>query len=140
MDVNDKGASIMRYSISGVMLFLVVIALSSCITQRASVQGVPGYAACKMSCQERFERCRQVCDKSCQKCSETAHCSAARHYNRMVHEQVIQGGIVSRELNSYRDPLQCRKTTCNCQADYTVCKAGCTGIIRKRLQVGPACC
>ena len=93
-----------------------------------------------MHCQERFKTCAKVCDKSCKTCSKEASCSAARHYNRMVHEQVVQGGMIARELNSYRDPLQCRKTTCNCQADYTVCKAACTGIIRKRLQVGPACC
>jgi hypothetical protein len=35
---------------------------------------------------------------------------------------------VSRDLNSYRDPLQCRKVTCDCLADNNVCKASCRGL------------
>lgn len=123
-----------------VVLGVMVIALTSCVTREASVQHAHDKALCQSSCETRFKTCHQVCHKNCENCSKKAKCSAARHYQQFVHEQLIQGGVISRELNSYRDPLQCRKTTCNCKADYTVCKAACTGIIRKRLQVGPACC
>jgi hypothetical protein len=42
-------------------------------------------------------------------------------------------------LNSYRDPLQCRKVTCNCHADYQVCIQSCSGVIHKQLRVASAC-
>ena len=122
------------------ILCLMMIGLSARVTKAVSVQHAYDRALCTASCEEHLKICSQVCHKSRQECSNTANSGAAQHYQRWVHEQVVQGGILSRELNSYRDPLQCRKTTCNCQADYTVCNAPCTGIIRKRLQVGPACC
>lgn len=65
--------------------------------------------------------------------------SAMKSYGRYVHEQEVQGGMVIQELKSYRDPLQCRKVSCNCMADYNVCVQGMSGIIHKRLQVNPAC-
>ena len=123
-----------------VMVCFAVIALSACTSHRVSVQQVKARVSCNMGCEERFQQCSQMCDNNCHTCSKSARIKTARHYQQMVREQVIQGGMISRELNSYRDPLQCRKTTCNCQADLTVCLAACTGIIRKRLQVGPACC
>lgn len=44
-----------------------------------------------------------------------------------------------RELNSYRDPLQCRKVTCDCLSDFAICKKGCTGVIPTKLQAVPYC-
>ncbi len=122
------------------VLCAAMLALAACATQPVSVQCAQERAACKNSCKERLKTCNQVCDNGCNECSLDAKCATARNYSRYIHEQNIQGGIIARELNSYRDPLQCRKTTCNCLADFNVCTQSCTGLIHKRLQVGPACC
>ena len=123
-----------------IILLVVMIGLSGCITKIISEKNARDRVQCLERCEERLKNCSGLCHNNCHECSNKNHSATAQHYYRWVHEQVVQGGMVSRELNSYRDPLQCRKTTCNCQADYTVCNAACSGNIRKRLQVGPACC
>lgn len=130
----------MMCSMTRIVLCAAMIVLAACATRPISLQSAQEQAACKKNCIERLKVCSQVCDNSCQKCSLAANCSAARNYSRYKHEQYVQGGIIARELKSYRDPLQCRKTTCNCTADFNVCTQSCTGLIHKRLQVGPACC
>jgi hypothetical protein len=99
-----------------------------------------GVAACKLSCQSRLNICNQTCDNSCLQCAAKANHSTQRSYQRYVNEQCVRGGYRVRQLQSYRDPLQCRKITCECMADYQVCLQSCTGIIRKRLQVPLTCC
>jgi len=130
----------MMCSMTRFLLIAAVMVLAACATRPVSLQCAKEQIACKKNCVERFKTCSQVCDNSCQTCSLAANCGAAHNYNRYKHEQSVQGGIIARELKSYRDPLQCRKTTCNCMADYNVCTQSCTGVIHKRLQVGPACC
>lgn len=130
----------MVYSVARMVLCMAIMALVACATQQASVQCAKNRADCQKNCQERLKICSEVCDNSCQNCSWASKCSAVRQYNKYKQEQYVQGGIIARELKSYRDPLQCRKTTCNCWADYNVCAQSCTGLIHKRLQVGPACC
>ena len=64
---------------------------------------------------------------------------AAREYSHYKNQQKIQGIGIVRQVNSYRDLLQCRKTTCECPTDYQTCIQTCTGKIPKRLQVAPSC-
>ena len=95
--------------------------------------------ACKASCQERFNACNAVCQNGCKQCAARADNEAAWHYHEYKQEQCVQGREVVRELKSYRDPLQCRKTTCECPTDYRACAAACSGKIPKRLVKAPAC-
>ncbi len=128
------------YSFTRFIICLAVISLIACTSQQSSVKRVNERAFCKQTCQQQFKKCNKICHNNCRECGASADNSAARNYNEFVHEQQVQGGVLSRELNSYRDPLQCRKVTCDCSADYTVCEQSCNGLIQKRLQVAPVCC
>ncbi len=117
---------------------IILFGLASCATHHNINKSV-SINQCKMVCTQRAQECAGLCVDSCRNCS-TASCRAtALRYSKYIHEQRIEGAIIARELNSYRDPLQCRKITCNCAADFNTCTQNCTGIIQKRLQSVPYC-
>jgi hypothetical protein len=119
-----------------ISIIAVWFLLSGCVHQNT----VSAIAACKMSCQSKLNVCQKTCDNSCLQCAAKANQMTRQSYNRYVNEQCVRGGYLTRQLQSYRDPLQCRKITCECVADYQVCAQACTGVIRKRLQVPLTCC
>lgn len=96
-------------------------------------------AQCNMTCAQHFEFCRQHCVNNCPTCSYLSQRTAAENFGKYVHERKVEGKKVMRELNSYRDPLQCRKVTCDCLSDFAICKKGCAGVIPKKLQAVPYC-
>ena len=108
--------------------------LSGCATYKTQ-----NVNQCKAQCVKSFESCKQLCSNSCSKCSTSEKRSALSHFLKYAHEEQLQGGAVTRDLNSYRDPLQCRKVTCNCYADLMTCNQGCTSIVQKSLQSVPYC-
>lgn len=136
----NKGDYMMKNASICFILSIGLIFLTSCAARFNQAQCVHNVSHCKNECQERLNACNQACQNSCRNCSLEASINAKRNYSRYNHEQYVQGGIMVRDLKSYQDPLQCRKTTCNCWADYNVCKQSCKGLIHKRLQVSPACC
>ncbi len=97
------------------------------------------FAQCNSICIQHLDFCKQNCTDNCSTCSQKSLYSSTMNYKKYVNEQKIEGQRVMRELNSYRDPLQCRKVTCNCQADFLACKQSCTRVIPKRLQAVPNC-
>ena len=99
----------------------------------------PETQSCRVSCVNRYQACQLSCHNSCKPCALSAAVQAERSFKRYVHEHYVEGKRVVRELKSYRDPLQCRKFTCDCVADYHVCREACGGIIHKQLQVVPIC-
>lgn len=126
-----------------------VLLLTACINQAphpqhsaafAKGQSISPIAACKKSCQIRMYSCLNSCKDNCKNCQLRSKVSTGKNYARYVHEQCVKGGVIARELNSYRDPLQCRKVTCNCSADFDTCIQSCTGVIQKRLMAAPKCC
>lgn len=94
---------------------------------------------CVATCEHRANLCAASCKNNCQNCLASARESSFLSYKHYVHEQCVKGGIVTRELKSYSDPLQCRKITCNCPSDYQVCMQSCGGVIRKQLRVASVC-
>ncbi|PWY54891.1 acyltransferase [Legionella qingyii] len=92
---------------------------------------------CNRTCVQHFDFCRQNCVNNCSTCSHASQREAEKNFAKYVHERKVEGKKVMRELNSYRDPLQCRKVTCDCLSDFTICKKGCTGVIPKKLQAVP---
>ncbi|STY29389.1 acyltransferase [Legionella wadsworthii] len=116
------------------------IILSLCGCQMLKPNTIKSPAAhCNMVCVQHFELCQQRCINNCPNCTYIAHKMAEVHFAKYVHEQKVEGKKVMRELNSYRDPLQCRKVTCDCLADLAICKKGCTGVIPTKLQAVPYC-
>jgi site-specific recombinase XerD len=94
---------------------------------------------CNVTCTQHFEYCKQHCVDNCSTCSAQSQITAAKNFEKYAYEREVEGKKVMRELNSYRDPLQCRKVTCDCLVDVAICKQGCTGVIKKRLQIVPYC-
>ncbi|WP_131775561.1 acyltransferase [Legionella impletisoli] len=122
------------------MVRILVTAIILLLTACAKHPMTPHQIACKAECAKRFEACCKVCKNSCKNCSQCTTQAAARSYAQFKHRQCVQGAMISRELQSFRDPLQCSKTTCECIGDYRICEQSCTGLIHKRLQVAPTCC
>lgn len=96
--------------------------------------------ACEARCKVKAKACLRACDDSCKACEVREHHQMVQRYQDYVHEQCVQGLRTALQLQSFRDPLQCRKSSCNCPADFNVCMGACSGTIKKSLQVEPVCC
>lgn len=120
-----------------IFFYVLLLGLSGCVSKGA-LKGQE-LAQCNMTCAKHFEFCSQNCVDNCPTCSWSAKQTAAGNFTKYVNEKKVQGKKVMRELNSYRDPLQCCKVTCNCMADLMACKQSCSGVIHKRLQALPNC-
>lgn len=118
---------------------LLMMALVGCANHFNKIVGTQSIAQCKQICIKKYQDCAHTCLNNCRNCSAASLKSSYLNFLKYTHEQRIEGGIITRELNSYRDPLQCRKITCNCSADFSACSQGCTGIIQKRLRAAPYC-
>ena len=129
----------MMHHIIRFILCFTVILLASCANQ-FSVERINHRAMCINTCKLHVKECSKTCENNCQQCNQLSNDSTSHNYNKYKHEQCVQGGVIARDLNSYRDPLQCRKISCDCLADYTLCAEACDGIIHKRLQIAPVCC
>ena len=130
----------MLNAIVRIMSCFAAITLVACTSHNLSVKQVRPFADCKIDCQQGFKTCSQVCHNNCQECSLSAKRQVIKKYKHYMREQSVQGGSIVRELKSFRDPLQCRKMTCNCNADYNTCIQSCAGLIHKHLKIAPACC
>ena len=95
---------------------------------------------CETKCEQQLSQCVKSCDDSCRKCKAVVSARAHAAYFYYTHEEEIKSGYIIRDLKSYKDPLQCHKTTCACPADYAVCMSGCQGVIFKQLRVADTSC
>lgn len=125
-------------SIVRLAFVFVIFTLCSC-AHPPTPQEKMVMSTCMASCEQRSSACNATCRNNCQQCLAYSRQSAVEDYLYYQHEQYVKGGTIARELKSYRDPLQCRKTTCNCSSDYQVCMQACGGVIRKQLRVAPVC-
>ena len=119
----------MRFFIRVTFFIAILLSLWGCALQKTSTQALNDRAYCKQTCLKRAESCARLCHANCHECSRSATTNAAMSYNKYKMEQLIQGGMMARDLNSYRDLLQCRK----------VCTQSCGGRIHKRLQTTKVC-
>lgn len=129
----------MRSFVRLIVFLIVLTQLISCTTQHKVLVKVADPKQCLALCTQRFAACQQTCVNNCANCSASSKRSTILNYAKYVHEEQVEGGYVTRSLKSYRDPLQCRKVTCNCYADLSVCEQNCTGIIHKQLRTVPYC-
>ena len=118
---------------------ILLIGLSGCISQQNTLVKPQKINQCMSVCVQHLESCKRNCTNNCINCSFSATDTAAVNFFKYTNEIQVQGGYINRRLKSYRDPLQCRKVTCNCTSDFLTCKQSCTGIIQKRLQSLPYC-
>lgn len=129
-----------------ILLTSIFLLLSACIPShvyyRAKCTLIKNcqFLRCVEQCEQHLAACTKVCHNNCRRCHHCVQKAAAKNYSRYVNRQYVQGQMLALNLNSFRDPLQCRKTTCDCQADYQVCVQACGGLIHKSLQAAPICC
>ena len=131
---------VVREVIACCLLSYMVLSLSSCSYYKDFAHKEQEKTACHHVCQDKLRHCLAICHNSRHDCSVSAHMHASRQHQKYQREQMIQGQDEVLELNSFRDPLQCQKTTCECREDVRVCRQFCDGRIRKRLQVVPKPC
>ncbi len=102
--------------------------------------GTKSIAVCKLSCQKQYASCAASCTNNCHNCKIKSTQTAGKNFQKYIHEECVKGGFIARDMNSYRDPLQCRKVSCNCCADLNICIQSCSGVINKQLKAAATCC
>ncbi len=107
-------------------IVLLALSLMSCTPREVMMQELK---VCKQHCAKQYFACRKHCKNNYAHCYEKRIVTAKKTHRRFVHEMAASGGIVSRELQSYLDPLQCTKITCSCTADHANCTQACRGNI-----------
>lgn len=122
------------------MLLFMVLMLSGCETLHQQDVKAQELRVCQSVCKQQLSHCQNVCDDNCKSCEIKAKKTTEINYKRYEHERCLEGRTIVRRLQSYHDPLQCRKMSCDCPADYRVCAEACSGVIHKRLQVEKTCC
>ncbi|MCH9756914.1 MAG: hypothetical protein K0U37_06975 [Gammaproteobacteria bacterium] len=120
--------------------FLFVFLCGCSSTPGEDAKRAQAERACVKQCDIKQQRCDRSCRDSCRRCERQEHAAMVKRYKTYIHEQCVQGKRIALQLQSFRYPLQCRKTSCDCPADYRVCVGACRGNIRKSLQVTPFCC
>jgi len=94
---------------------------------------------CEQACGQSYYQCQQSCQDSCPKCCGKSYSRSLKSYQRYVNEKNITGDPAINLLQSFDDHLKCNKNSCNCQADYILCKQVCKGQITKRLKTFKPC-
>jgi hypothetical protein len=122
-----------------IYIALMVLFLGACAVKFPAYQTKTQVAHCDMVCKKQLVTCQKYCRNNCVQCDTYAMQQTSDRYHRYVNEQSMRGGLFIRRLNSYRDPLQCRKTTCNCAIDYQTCSQSCRGVIHKQLAAPSVC-
>lgn len=117
-----------------------VIILTSILSGCAPILRNTSFDSCQQKCRTHLNECVLQCRNNCPYCSNYAQSKAQKSYINYLHEEFVKGGYIIRDLQSYRDPLQCRKITCDCASDYNLCMQSCgSKIIYKVLQPAPIC-
>lgn len=119
----------------GALLFFLTVLVAGCAHGPFHRPPPP----CRQACLDKMLICQKACRNNCNDCTAFNIATAKNAYYCYVHEQRIKGTRLTRTLNSYRNPLQCRKTTCSCPKDYQVCIQACGGQIFKQLKVPSNC-
>jgi len=120
--------------------FLLICLLGCSLHPHEGAKKAQTERACIDQCKIKQATCSRTCSDSCKQCEREERTAMIKRYKKYIHEQCVQGKRAALQLQSFRDPLQCRKTSCDCPADYRVCVGECRGKIRKYLQITPFCC
>ncbi|MCX7115354.1 MAG: hypothetical protein NTW08_05555 [Gammaproteobacteria bacterium] len=94
--------------------------------------------SCPDQCVNRLKACGDACQHNCPACKKKIQAVTDANYQRYVLMRRAQGFVVARQRDAYMDPLACTKVSCDCVADYAVCKQRCSGKVNPVLQ-NPVC-
>ena len=107
------------------LLFLLLISCVSLENQRY-------IRACKDICQQQSLKCQNLCNNDARHCQAIVMDKTLESYSKYVHQQRVQANDIALELQSFRNPLQCKKITCDCLADLRMCVKFCNVHIKDR--------
>lgn len=82
---------------------------------------------CVSLCQKSREQCSYLCKKADDDCQLNNQNQAQKEYDAYVSQQNYSGLPITRDLNSFYDPLKCTHQSCQCEEDYRVCYQLCGG-------------
>ena len=116
------------------LVFMGIWLLSACSYMQNQHQLFEQQKLSAAHCDQRYQHCKQTCDENEKSCLAKSDARAAVHFARYQHQQNVKGQIVTEEVQAFRDPLACRKATCDCDQDKMMCQQAYRGSIYKRLQ------
>lgn len=125
---------------SWIFCMAALVCLSSCTWQHKQDEEAQERRICIAQCEVQMKHCQKACKDNCQQCEKKAVRRTRENHERYLRERCIEGKSFILRLQSYHDPLECRKMTCNCAADLRVCVESCRGRIHKQIQVEKSCC
>ncbi len=111
-----------------IITILLVLLLISCV----SLENQRTMRVCKDICQQQSLKCQKLCNNDARHCQAFVMGNARKSYAKYVHQQRLQANDIALELQSFRDPLQCKKITCDCLADARMCVKFCNVHIEDR--------
>lgn len=121
------------------IICLLLISTSSCSYYTQYVKKEQQLKSCHLTCLAQKDYCNKTCKNNCQECTGLAKLQASQRFKDYKKRLTVQKKVVALELQSFQDPLQCRKVTCSCQDDYRVCAQACKGKIYKNLKAKAVC-
>jgi len=117
-----------------ILVYLVMILLSACSYVNQYLNENAQTTKCKQICRQHWRQCGVDCKRDAMHCAVAQSNAMAREYAVYMQQQIVQGRSIALEQDAFRDPLFCRKLTCDCDADKLVCMQICAGKIRQRLE------
>lgn len=102
-----------------------IVLLYSLILVTSCIHHPPEQRICLQKCAKMFNLCQVRCGKACVECKQQNLLAAEHSYYQYIRETKVQGKEVTRQLQSYRDPLKCRQISCNCVVDKMICQNAC---------------
>lgn len=94
---------------------------------------------CLLACQQQQLRCHKLCLTDCPHCCKYTKMQGTVFYRRYLRRSRIEGKPAFSSLQSFYDPLQCNKNSCDCVQDFLLCEQNCQGKIHKRLKTYKFC-
>ena len=116
------------------LLVLCCLSLGACSQYHDFQDKIKAHQHCAKACKTRMHFCNKFCRNDPAQCKRWADASATVHFGHYRQEKLIQGEPIGSELQGFRDPLACKKVSCDCLADFDLCIQTCQGNIHKRLQ------
>ena len=118
--------------ITKILFISIIVLLAACSAKyekyyEFDVPKAQDGAKCVQICHETKTNCSKMCNNDTQLCQRNQLDHATIAYQSYIKERKVEGDVINRDLNSFYDPLQCSKVSCDCERDYRACYKMCGG-------------
>lgn len=87
-------------------------------------------------CITKCQRIKAVCEKNCQggidACLKRAKAKSLADFDRYAKDRQEKGLPITKDSNSFYNPLQCSDEFCQCDGDYRACYELCGGDVEAK--------